>query len=449
MADKYVPTKEMQEEAKRALQWKAEGKKGGTRVGLARANQIAKRENLSLDTVKRMYSFFSRHEVNKKTEGFAPNDKGYPNPARVAWGLWGGDAGYKWSEGIWTAAKEKETNKGYFMENVIHREFALIKKDGYEEAGEGMEKESDGIYSFVVSTPDVDRYGTVIVPNGINYMSYMKNPVVLLNHKSEYLPIGKCLGFFLNGENLEATIQLDLEDEKACKIDSKLNRGFMSAVSVGIMPIETEEQTIDGEKVTVYTKSELVEFSVVTIPANRDALIKKNFEKQQLKSYEQILLQLNQKVERMLTPEQTAAIQEQLLPVIKEAALIFFKEQLGLPEDLATEAADLGTIAMAEKVMEVLNPEDTAEPAPQTTEQPEQTSTQTTESVQTASYEERAGRKISASTLAQIMEGMQMVDEGNKKIKKAVNTERGFEINIPKVLTANEIMQSIKGNNNE
>ncbi len=38
----------------------------------------------------------------------------------------------------------------------------------------------------------------------------MNNPVVLINHKSDYLPIGKCLGFFLNGENLEATIQLDM-----------------------------------------------------------------------------------------------------------------------------------------------------------------------------------------------------------------------------------------------
>lgn len=448
MPDKYIPTKEMQEEAKRALKWKAEGKKGGTRVGLARAHQIANRENLSLDTVKRMYSFFSRHEVNKDTEGFAPNDKGYPNPARVAWGLWGGDAGYKWSEGIWTAAKDKETNKGYFMENVIHREFALLKRNGYEQEAEGVEKESDGIYSFVISTPDVDRYGTVIVPSGIEYMSYMKNPVVLLNHKTEYLPIGKCLGFFLNGENLEATIQLDLQDEKACKIDSKINRGFMSAVSVGIMPIESEEQTINGEKVTVYTRSELVEFSVVTIPANRDALIKKNFEKQQLKNFEQILLTLNQKVERMLTPEQTAAIQEQLLPVIKEAALIFFKEQLGLPEDLSLEAADLGTIAMAEKVMEVLNPEDMAEPEPQTTEQPAETPVENAEYVEKA-FEQRAGRKIAASTLAQIMEGMQLVDEGNKKIKKAVNTERGFEINLPKVLSAAEIMESIKGNNND
>ena len=447
MSDTYVPTKEMQEEAKRALKWKAEGKKGGTRVGLARANQLAKRENLTLETVRRMYSFFSRHQVNKKSEGFEPSEKGYPNPARVAWGLWGGDAGFTWSENIWNKAKQQQTNKGQNMDKIIHRELVLVKRNDYEESEHYEEASNEGIHSFIISTPEVDRYGTIIIPSGIDYQAYMNNPVVLLNHKPEMLPIGKCLGFFLNGENLESTIQLDLEDEKACKIDSKLNRGYLNAVSVGIMPIETEEQTINGEKVTVYTKSELVEFSVVTIPANREALIKKNFEKKQLKSFEQILLSLNQQVNKMLSPEQIGAIQEQLLPVIKEAALVFFKEQLDIPEEQALEAADLGTIAMAEKVMEVLNPEAVAEPEPQTVETPEEPATEAP--TQTASFEQRAGRKIAASTLALIMEGLQMVEEGNKKIKRAVNTERGLTITVPKILTADEIMNSIKGNTND
>jgi hypothetical protein len=44
-----------------------------------------------------MYSFFSRHEVDKRAEGFRPGEKGYPSAGRIAWALWGGDAGFSWS----------------------------------------------------------------------------------------------------------------------------------------------------------------------------------------------------------------------------------------------------------------------------------------------------------------------------------------------------------------
>ena len=94
---KYRPTASMKEAAQRALDWKAEGFDGGTRVGLARANQIVNGEQLSEDTILRMYSFFSRHEVDKKAEGFNSGEEGFPSPGRVAWDLWGGDAGQTWS----------------------------------------------------------------------------------------------------------------------------------------------------------------------------------------------------------------------------------------------------------------------------------------------------------------------------------------------------------------
>jgi hypothetical protein len=106
-AETYKPTEAMAEEARRALKWKAEGKAGGTRVGLARANQLVKRENLSESTVKRMFSFFSRHEVDKQGKGFSPDEEGYPSKGRVAWALWGGDAGFSWSRRIVESLKEK------------------------------------------------------------------------------------------------------------------------------------------------------------------------------------------------------------------------------------------------------------------------------------------------------------------------------------------------------
>jgi hypothetical protein len=64
-------------------------------VGIARARDIAGGKEMSPSTVKRMFSFFSRHEVDKKGEGWGKDSNGY-----IAWLLWGGDAGFSWSRKV-------------------------------------------------------------------------------------------------------------------------------------------------------------------------------------------------------------------------------------------------------------------------------------------------------------------------------------------------------------
>ncbi len=93
----YEPTGGMKEEAQRGLDWRREFGRGGTEVGIARARDIVNGKNLSLDTVKRMRSFFARHRVDKEAEGFSPGEEGYPSNGRIAWALWGGDAGQSWA----------------------------------------------------------------------------------------------------------------------------------------------------------------------------------------------------------------------------------------------------------------------------------------------------------------------------------------------------------------
>lgn len=93
-----TPTDSMAEEAKRGLEWRKEFNRGGTAVGVARANQLVSKERLSPNTVLRMYSFFSRHEVDKQGQGFDRGEDGYPSAGRIAWALWGGDAGFSWAK---------------------------------------------------------------------------------------------------------------------------------------------------------------------------------------------------------------------------------------------------------------------------------------------------------------------------------------------------------------
>ena len=92
------PTKGMIEEAEKGLEWRREYGRGGTQIAVARARNISNADNLSIDTITRMNSFFARHEVDKQAEGFYPGEEGFPSAGRIAWALWGGDAGQSWAK---------------------------------------------------------------------------------------------------------------------------------------------------------------------------------------------------------------------------------------------------------------------------------------------------------------------------------------------------------------
>jgi len=109
----FKPPKGVQAAAKRALELRrsvSPSRRGGTAVGVARANQLASGRPVSLDTVRRMMSFFARHEVDKKATGFRRGEKGYPTKGKIAWELWGGDSGKSWADRIWKreSAKKKK-----------------------------------------------------------------------------------------------------------------------------------------------------------------------------------------------------------------------------------------------------------------------------------------------------------------------------------------------------
>ena len=106
MADTYTPNAGMKAAARRALKWKEDGKAtgAGTPVGWGRATDIVNGSAMSLDTVKRMYSFFSRHEVDKKGKDFYNTSN--PSNGRIMWDAWGGDAGFSWSRAIVNRMKE-------------------------------------------------------------------------------------------------------------------------------------------------------------------------------------------------------------------------------------------------------------------------------------------------------------------------------------------------------
>lgn len=100
MAISRKPTEAMARAAARGLSLRADqapSRRGGTVVGIARARDIRARRPLSWDTIKRMASFFARHEIDKKAKGFRRGESGYPSKGLQAWLLWGGDPGRAWA----------------------------------------------------------------------------------------------------------------------------------------------------------------------------------------------------------------------------------------------------------------------------------------------------------------------------------------------------------------
>jgi len=95
MAETYRPTAAMASAAKRGLKLRMESSpsaRGGTAVGMARARQFSQRESVSLDIVKRTFSFLSRAATYYKP--------GQNTPGTQAYLLWGGPAGLTWARNI-------------------------------------------------------------------------------------------------------------------------------------------------------------------------------------------------------------------------------------------------------------------------------------------------------------------------------------------------------------
>lgn len=123
----------------------------------------------------------------------------------------------------------------------------------------------------VISTPDLDRAGDIVVANGVDLSAYKANPVVLWNHNAD-CPVAKCIEIAVKNSAIEALVQFPPEgdDDDADRLYLRIKNGVVNAASIGFDPVKAEPIKGAGLK---YIASELMEFSFVSVPANADALI--------------------------------------------------------------------------------------------------------------------------------------------------------------------------------
>jgi HK97 family phage major capsid protein len=113
-SDTHTPPEAVADNARMALEVRAEkppSQRGMTPVGLARARQLANRQPVSVATLRRMASYFARHEVDKDGATWEEQGKGWQ-----AWMGWGGDEGWAWARRIIEAEDTKAFDASHIME---------------------------------------------------------------------------------------------------------------------------------------------------------------------------------------------------------------------------------------------------------------------------------------------------------------------------------------------
>lgn len=122
----------------------------------------------------------------------------------------------------------------------------------------------DEIVSAVASTPNEDRDGETVNIEGWDLDNFMKNPVLLWSHKAAEPPIGRVTKIWREGEALKFNAKFAEKDPFAQRIYNLVKQKILNSFSVGFMVREADDEGNSKEQ-------ELLEISMVNVPANADA----------------------------------------------------------------------------------------------------------------------------------------------------------------------------------
>ena len=132
------------------------------------------------------------------------------------------------------------------------------------------------VFRAVITDETVDRYGDVIRADGLDVAAYQRNPVVLFGHDGKQ-PIGRATRVWRDGGRWLADFTLASTD-KAREVAQLIRDKVLGAVSIGFLPKEAPKVRKDEDGAWlgyVFPSAELLEFSVVSVPANPAALIQR------------------------------------------------------------------------------------------------------------------------------------------------------------------------------
>jgi HK97 family phage prohead protease len=144
---------------------------------------------------------------------------------------------------------------------LVQKEAPLVYKSAVTPDQEGLD--------FICSTEEVDRYGDTIFAGGWELDNFKKNPVALFNHQHDWV-VGLWQDVRVEKGALKARLKLAPANlsPRIDEVRGLIQHRFLRATSVGFLPLASEP--IKGG--LKYTKQELCEISITSVPANAGAL---------------------------------------------------------------------------------------------------------------------------------------------------------------------------------
>lgn len=196
----------------------------------------------------------------------------------------------------------------------------------------------EGVLEAIITTNSVDRHMESIDTGGINYKGYMDNPVVLYGHDYEGLPIGKTLKLTKQGgTQIKARFQLAVQEYPfAATVYEMIKSGYLNAVSIGGVVKQWSEDY------ATILKMDMVEFSVVPVPANPEALItSRSFEQAAGKSLETVKGEYQDFARKILLDKLSGLPDDEVKDAIKVLKTLTARLEETADEPLHTDAKQI------------------------------------------------------------------------------------------------------------
>lgn len=294
----YSPNSGMKDAARRALEWRREYGRGGTAVGVARARDIVNGKDLSEETVKRMFSFFSRHENNKAKHYSAKEADGGPTAWRIAWDLWGGNSGFSFSRQIVQKLEEDRAVQTDEKDDMLPEateetemseqraepdELSVGDCDKHQFSREDMKTRAmDGsadiidtdkrtVRIAVSSEEPVERsFGAEILDHSeasidLDFARSGRMPLLLDHDPRQQIGVVESVDLDGSTRRLRATVRFG-KNGLAKEVFDDVADGIRSNISVGYAVNKMDREGSDSYRVSSWSPMEV---SVVSIPADR------------------------------------------------------------------------------------------------------------------------------------------------------------------------------------
>lgn len=127
-------------------------------------------------------------------------------------------------------------------------------------------------FKFIAVSSNKNRNRLQVIPQGIRTDAFRQNPVILWNYESGEMPIGKVMDLRVEGSNLVAEIIFADKsvNPNGPRVKKAFEQGYLNAVSIGYIPKKTKKL---DQNYLLIEEAELVEISVVPVPADANALM--------------------------------------------------------------------------------------------------------------------------------------------------------------------------------